>query len=534
MAKIISRPAGRLSLPDYPQEEVEESVLAQSMITGGMVTALKAENLKNNQLALQKNFVTRFGKISRREGQVLLTPTKPDSNPVLTFVSFAKNDGTVKLIRLTPTTINSLESATWTPITSGSPIGGDEDDRFSTVVADDRFFFANNGVDTIQEIDTTANTYSQLGNAPEYKYITGFGDRIVGANLGGAMPNAIQVGWSGNLNYDEWSPLVDKTSGSIPLVDSSSDLADFISGIFGFDNTMQIIRERSIWEVSLTGAPTSPFNFYSKVPNIGSDCPWSIARIPFGLAFLDFRTREVYTSLLNGQLEGIGGPIINTLISQVNDPKKVFGSYNQKESEYSICLLDSTTSVVKAWTYSFIEKVWWYEEYINISSISDLDYLSGSLSIDELLGSIDQLVGDIDDLSPSSTSVTRFFGYNDGEITLSNELADDDAGTEFTSLAQSKVFTIPDEQTLVSRLRIDFTPQSSSGEFQIGYKRDNRAFVSVKTVSWNVGDIGESVITTFRKVINCRRYQWQVVTVSGLFEINNYEIKVSAEGESED
>lgn len=506
--------------------------LATSNLAGGMVTNLNPANLQLNQFVLAKNVRFFDDRMQRRDGSTLFTPAKPDSNKIMNFISFARNDGSVKLLRFTPSSIEAASATFWSSVT-GDPLAGQDTDRFQVIVIDDRCFFTNNGVNVIQEINTNNNTYAPLGNAPEYRFITGFGDRIVGANRLGLTINPVEIGWSGNINYDEWDPLVDNTAGFTPLVDSPSDLSDFIQGVYSFSNVMVIPRERSVWEATKKGIASDPFQFTAKIPGVGTDAPWSITKIPGGLAWLDTRTRDVYIYGLDGSLTPIGEPIRDAIINTITDPKKVIGSYNQQRKELSLLLLNDNSNNVRVWTYSFIPKCWWYDEYVNLSFISDLDFLSSTITINDLVGTIDELVGTIDDLSPSTTTVTRFFGYENGDILVEDSSVDTDNNVAFPTELQSKTFTIPADDVYVAELRFEFVPKIL-GTVTIEYKCDNFPWRPVRSKTWTADQLGQNILFTYKRQLKARRYAFRIRSTTGQFEVVEYEVWVTASGDSRD
>ena len=530
MPKLISNPShNKVEGISWPRQPME--ILSSSVLSGGMVTNLDPRNLQDNQFSLIQNAKVIYERIQRRPGIVLYSPAKPDSDPVLAFLAFNQNDGSVRLIRFTENSIDIAGTTTWTNVT-GDPLAGDQNDRFIGVVIGDRLFFSNNGANPIQEIDVNSNTYADAGNAPPYKYITGFADRVIGANLAGLNPDPTEIGWSGNLNYDEWDPLVDQSAGKALLVQSSSDRADFIHGVFGFADTMAIIRERSIWEATRQASASSPFNFQTRIPGIGSDAPYSVARLPTGLCFLDGRTRDIYFYNINGQIQSIGEPVREDILAAVTNASGVFGSYNQQFREYSIVVLSSTSTTARVWTFSFISNAWWYEEYLNVSYIADLDYAGSSVLIQDLPGNIEDLVGNIEDLSPSVISVTRFFGHTEGELSYVDWNADVDWNYNFGTILESKAFTIPTDNTYIAAIQLEYTPVLP-GAFTVEFSVDGgKTWRVATTKTYTDENVGEYMLYTYKRLLNTRRYMFRVRTVSGSCAWREYSLWVNKAGDS--
>lgn len=529
MNKLISTTNPVKFNPPGFNKNAEEQPLWESHINGGMVSTVDPQNLQNSQFALVKNMVVRFDHTSRRNGTKLFTPAKPNSNKILGWFLYQKSDGSEKLLRFTKNTIHAAGSVSWAALTGGA-LAGTDFDRWRTTILEDRMFATNNGVDVIQEINILANTYAALGNAPKYKYIAGFGDRVVGLSLAGGVPVANQLGWSGNRNYAEWNPLVDQSAGSKVLTTSASDVSDFGRGIFSFGTVLVIIRDRSIWEATLQPIAQNPFNTYQRIPNIGSDSPDSIAKTALGVAFLDTRTRSVYVYGLDGSVNVISDPIKNDLMGNISDPTLVFGSYDQATNEYSVCVPDAST-LVREWIFNFDSKEWTYNELDSISYLTNLDYAGGGITIDELVGTIDQLLGTIDSLAPGK-AVTKFYGRTDGEFLVEDTLLDKDNAVAFTSELRSKDFTLPSQKRNVNRLHLEFVPRLV-GNITISYSvNGGKTWIVFKTLTYILADLNTYKEIVCKKQVNCRRFMFKIESTAGMFELVKYAIYGSEAGES--
>lgn len=507
--------------------------LIQANLGGGMDTYHDVADIADNAFALLKNVRT-VGQdsIARRPGSVLYEPLKPDSSRVMNYIAYNRNNDSVLLLRFNPAGIHISNVANWlaaTP-TSGALTGGDND-RFTAAIISDRFFFTNNGVDYVQEYDPSTNSFDRLGNADKYKFVTGFGARTVVANLQGASPNPVQIGWSGLNNYDEFSPLTDNTAGFQPLTDSTSDRADFISGIFGGSNSIVIFRERSIWEGTNTNSPTKPFNFYSKINGVGCDAPYSIKKIPLGFCFLDSRTRSVYLYTLDGGLESIDLPIRESLFAPNLDPNTVFGAYNQKTKEYQVAIPDTTSLVTRVWTYSFVNKTWSYDEYNALSSLDVLDYSSSTLTYNDLIGTYDDLLGDYDDLTANNNVVTKFLGYDTGELAYEAANADDDWGTPYEMVVDSKDWELDINDMDIAELRLNYNFYLS-GTFQFEYSRDSGNTWKIAKTITPVLTLGLPELKIYKKTIHTRRLKYRITATSGLMTINKFGAWISQSGDS--
>lgn len=514
-----------------------------AQLNRGMITTIDPLDIPPQALQAARNARLKNDKIERRAGTVKMTPARPNVFSVLETAYHKKKDGTEVLFRFTSTTIH-YRGVTWIAVTpTTGTLNGGINDRYQCVTAFDRLFFANNGVDQIQEINTTAFTFSHLGNAPKFRYITSIYNRLVGANLSGATPNPVLLGWSGDANLGEWDPLVDETAGSTPLVDSPSDLADFITGVFGLTNVLLVLRERSLWLATKQPIPTNPFYFYAAQPGLGCDCPSSAVSTPSGVVWMDRRSGSVWAYTPGGAPERIGFPIENELIKSVNTPDQVFASYSPINAKYSLAVQQVGQAYVKVWEYSFKSPGWTYGEYENITSIDDVDLPGATVMIDDLGDvPIDQLTGMIDDLSPVVASIpVRTFGRNDGEIATEDESVFTDpvfAGSlnttgAYTTEFVSKTFELPTDDGYFAEIRIDFVSAVPT-TLLLYYSKDGG-------VSWNsVGKqkvmaatkIGKPDTIKLVKNIKAKRFAWKLVSTAGQFSVINYEVHVFKGGDS--
>lgn len=535
MRKLRLSSANQRSPNRIPADDIVK--LVEDDVDGGMVTNADPANLENNEFLTITNFVVRFHRTSRRRGTSLYTPIKPNANRVLLLTPFDTSDGTVRIVRFTPSTIHYASAAVWTEVT-GAGLNGGNNDRFTTTILDDRMFFSNNGVDQIQEITLAGNTYARLGNADRWRYITGFGGRVVAGYYNEAgLENGVLVGWSALDDYAEWDPAVDPTAGEQPLSDSSSDTADFIAFVKGFSSSIQIVRNRSIWEGIVLESPTNPFRFYNKWPGVGCDCPWTVQPIPFGLMWVDVRTNAVYEYILGQPPRDVSDPNRTEIINIITDKEAIFASYNQNTDEYSIVIPNSISETYDIWTYSRRESVdqqkpvWFHSTRKNLTTLNDLDYVSGTLAIQDLVGDINGLVGNIEDLVVTTLLVTRFQGFSDGRITYTNNEVDADDGVDFTSVLESKTYQIPGSNTIIANLVLRLIPRLA-GSITVQYSKDDgETYTNYKIVTYGADDLNINQIIKCQKPILSDRFRWQLTCTDGAFDMSKYEIWVSDGGE---
>lgn len=530
-----------------PKNRVKgKSRFAAARVNLGMITMLDPADIDPSALQLARNARCRFDKTTRRFGSILMAPAKPDGNPVIGVFFHKKNNGQTFFLRFTRNSINYLSGGAWTALTAGvgGSLVGTDTDRFQGITAFDRFVFANNGVDVIQEFDDATNTYKQLGNAPAYKYITAFYNRVVGANLVGASPDFANVGWSADGVIDEWNPAVNETAGSSPIVDSPSDLGDPITGLFGFTSNMILLREQSVWIVTKQALPTNPFYFYTAVPGLGCDCPDSAVITLNGVTWVDRRSGTVWMFQPGGNPpEPIGRAIEKDLMRGLDDPSLVFASYAPIENEYTVCIPLVGFNGVREWTYNFRTKAWTVGEREAVTSINDTDLAAALVTIDDLgLIPIEQLSGTINDLSPGSDIIpVRVFGRSDGEITQEDENTYRDpivAGSanvdgKFQTELVSKAFTLPTDDAYFAEIRIEYVPIAPA-TMTLSYSRDGGVTFNsnVKTITPTSDQQGKPQVFRWVKQVKARQFAFKLAYDDGQFNVTGYEVHVYEGGES--
>lgn len=537
MARLIAKPVKGQQFPQIPQLPPMEK-FAEARVNLGMITMIDPADLPTGAMQLVKNATVRFDRTTRRSGSILITPAKPDSNPVLKLAAIKKKDGTGYTIRMTPAGLYLRGAGAWTAIAGA--LSGTVTDRFQAVVALDEFVFANNGADPIKKVDFVANTFATLGNAPNYRYITGFYNRVVGFARRGA--NEVEVGWCGDGNLTEWNPAVDESAGSTPLLESPSDLSDFGTGLFAYSNVMILLREKSIWLGTKQPIPQNPFYITTAIPNVGCDSPHSAILIDNGVAFLDRRTGTVYAYAPGQQPEPIGRPIEKDILANVDNPDTIFAAYDSTNGEYSLCIPPVGSGYVNVWTYSRKTKTWVRNEFYGVTSMDDTDLATGGVTIDGLGDTpIDELVGTIDSLSPISPVIsTRVVGRNDGSIAQNNFESDTDAphfdfplGVPYQTQLVSKAFSVPKTDIYIAQINIEYQ-SNKGGQFTLEYSLNGGA----TEASWRLAKrvtpaiLGQPKLLQWRKFVRARRFAWRLTTVSGFFETLSYEVHVYPSGES--
>src|SRR5437773_11606450 len=128
-----------------------EQLYAAATVNGGMVTSFDPADIPDEALSFARNVRCRFDKTSRRFGYSAFSPADSDTAVVVGLATFKLDNGNVYLVKLRAAGPRFTDFTAWFAPT-GTALTGASSVRFSTVVTQDVFIFANNGVDFIQQL----------------------------------------------------------------------------------------------------------------------------------------------------------------------------------------------------------------------------------------------------------------------------------------------------------------------------------------------------------------------------------------------
>ena len=514
----------------YPRRQREpKRAMVSARVNTGMVTSIDRTDIPDGAGSDILNCRIRYDNTQTRIGTVSFPDTgTPLTDPVLSTYLFETNDGLTNLMRFGASTIAKRSGSAWVELTGTmtTPIG-----RYQIVTAFDQLIFAN-AKDEIKVANAALTTYANLGNAPKYKFITGFYNRIVGFNfIDATTPNPIQLGWSADGVLTEWDPLVNRSAGSTPIVESPGDLADFGTGVFGFTNVMIVLRKKSIWLATKQPSATNPFNLFAAIPGKGSDCSCSVAVVGGGILYVDKRTRKV-NAFVPGMTEpeSIGFNIEKELFANIDDDGRVSASYDTGNNEYTVVVPASGTDLVRVWTYNLTTGAWSYDERQNLTSVSDVNGIGYSLPVDDLLGDVDDLLGDVNDLGVvNNPETTRFYGFEDGTMLQESNATQQDNGTNYTSRFTSKIFELPSEHSAITKVNVEMRSQAG-GTISLYYSKDsgiNWTFAK----SYTLPTSSHGTVLTWQKHVRARKFMFKVESVNTQWEMLDYEVHIQNAGE---
>lgn len=537
--RVISKP---YQLPNpNPQNHEELSLGSSADFLSGLITDADPLNIPDNALQNCLNIIYTRGLLLRRNGLLVYPIAKPDSLKIMAVFLFFETKTGVNLLRFTPSSIYRAGSTGWVQFTpTAVALAGTNIDYFQFTVIENRGFFTNDGANVVMEILPATQEYSPLGNSPQAKYITSAFDRVIVASIVDVVDIPYRIQWSGNLNFDEWDPLIDESAGFTDFVDSSSDLSDDITGIYNLASVICITRQRSIWLATHTGSASQPFSFFIDISRVGADTPRTIVLREKGLIFFSFQTSSVLFYTPQNDLVDISIPIKRYLKSQITAIDLIWGTYNYDTECYTLFIGSNSSSTVLGFTYNFLTKTWSIENYLNISATSDLDYPTSSVSIDELLGTISGLSGTIDSLGGLVANSSRFIGDISGNLytqpvffafeSQAGDILLDDNGTSFETIIQGKTYQLPIYNQYLNLCRIGVTP-FTVGSIVLEYsKDDSHTWTAYKTVTFITGQLFKNQIITGNKLINTRRFTWRIRTTDCMFVCNRFDSQLAPAG----
>lgn len=515
-----------------PSRAPSDQVLAEARVNGGMISAIDPSDLPNNAFVNLRNARVRLDVTERRRGHSKFAPVQKLPYRVLKVATFRDEYGTYHTLAFLPNAIYRRDENAWVLVTANENLHAAASDRISVVNIRGKLVYANNGADVIRTVDPIGVGDVPLGNAPKYKYITGFYNRVIGANRTEGGFGAIEVGWSGDGNIAEWDNLVDPSAGFTPLTESPTDESDPLTGIHGFSNRLHILRERSVWGATKVPSAANPFNFHNILPAIGCDCSYSVQVSQQGLIWFDTRTEQVWA--LGDSVDPIGQSVMNEIMRAltVNVLDDVFSGYDSVNDEYHLCIPSGT--YVRVWTFSFKTKAWSYDELSGISSMDFVDVAGGYTSIDELGGTIDGLGGTINSLSDQpKLTPTATIGREDGYIMQEDTTLTDD-GTAFELDLSSKQFDLPDTDEAISGVRFDCYIKGNNVPISFYYSRDGGARQVIAFKTWAITSDGtQRVILKVPLHVRCKQFQWHLLVGNcSTFKLLKYNVGVYRVGET--
>lgn len=545
-----NRPISRTNVPKFrgrvSRQNPTTSINSPS-VGGGIVTNIHPTNIQNEEFQDQVNFRVDYDQVTYRGGLVPVgATTSIDPAQITRIISWRRAAGNTSFICITANNAYwTSDFILYTLLTPTPSLVGVLNLYPSYTIAADRAFIAT-GYDVIREALLGPNTLNPLGNAPRYRYIFSFFNRILGCYLYDPIAVDIRptrIGWSGDLNFSEWNPNVDFTAGFVDLIETPADTADEIRGGFGFANIALILRERSLWAITRQPSGTNPFAFSCINPLIGCDLPGTATQILNGIVWADNGSQNVYVYQVGtDKPEKIGTPINNLLFHDIAISSRVTSTYNVNEEVYSIIINFATTSQCRVYSYSFKTNKWWREEFYEISTINDGSVTSNNLTIDDLIGTIDQINGTIDSLVSATTlgrrlyadSTRRIILVENPDVTTDYRFTGTNSTRNIDRILYSKRYEQTQNDFLFTRFRLTLRLEivNTTSNLIIEFSKDGGVtWTTYKTIPASMLPVGQDYLITCSKTVRCKTFEWRLRSSDGIpLTVSDYEIIGSSSG----
>lgn len=519
-------------------EEVDKKVVRN--LIGGINTELSPEDIADNEFIVADNVELRQSRISPRLGFDYYL-TKPDSNKVLGFNTVRRYSATTDILRFTKSSIHKVQSGAWVAITGAARTGGDYD-SWTVVTVEDRIF-ASNGIQDLIELNLTANTYADAGNARAYKYYCAANRRICAANLVSGTPSPIEFATCGNRNYTEWDPAVDISAYRNPMVDSEDGTSDEITGLIALKDNVIVIRERSVWLGEPQPIASAPFAFRKVISGVGCTCPPSVQKVGDDkIIWYDVATKEAYMFKLNVngvEFNPISTKVVEDLHLDMQDTRYITSAYNPQDDEYELLVSPPGTGLYKSWKYCLMYNSWvthtstkfnriWYVYIPTTSgSISSL----GTTPIEDLSGTIAGLSSTVNNV------VAKIAGTTDGFLGIETVNNYRDLGFSYRVQLKSKNYSLPGMDQSIISLDLDIKVQAAL-TMVINYYTDRDVATPIRTytrtVSYVIPPYENTKIQKFKNNVLCSQFCWGMYVdgVNTPFSISGYILRRVPAGEN--
>lgn len=472
----------------YPFENVPDGFMEIPDLTKGMETATPRAQRNIGSAILIENGRTRFDWVGRRPANIEYI-TKPDSNRVL-FVSGVKTIDGTWIVRVAngATHIAHSVSDSWVSVTLGS--GASNYSSYQKLTAAQVlgfYFLATDGV-RIQHLDLTAGQLNEVGEAPIAKFVTSFADRLIAAHVleevGGYNP--VKVVWSENADPFDWTG---QGAGEENLIQSPSDTGDEISGIFGMESVMVVLRERSIWHATRQPFAQAPLAFAPIITNQGCDMPYTAIKVPFGLIYADSETKAVWLYQIGARPRIISGGVDDVIFAGLVNPLGAEAVFDPLNQEYQLGVPTDSQNpwdITERWIYNLKRDSWVKDTSPTITAMGRAFDVGSPVTIDDLTGTT------IDGLSPSTIDeLSEIFdkaflvlkGTSSGEVMRESFGTQDDLDTtafDFSWISQN-MNPISRRRTL-QRARIKMGAESS-GNTYFEFTTDLSSWTVIKSVA---------------------------------------------------
>lgn len=320
----------------------------------GMFELKSPDELTGNQAVDIVDFrIDNYGKLVPAEDTGTLTTLS--SQTALDIYGYQRDDGSVNLI--VPTTVGfqaRIPEGSFVQL-SGTAMSDLQWGDFFSFVGWGNYVITANPVVGMHKLNLTDYTYTEMSGVPVGpNHVTVFGNRVV-VTRPVHLPGRIQ--WSVKNDSDDWTGL---GSGYEDLLASGGTRHDSPWSVWPVDETRAlVVRERSVWLMSLTGFSDAPFKFERLFDGIGTAAPRSIAAIPGGIMMMTYNNFVIVTP---DGYEFVGSPIehiFNPAMYSSVVPKALYTKavYVRRWNEYWLGY-QTISGTYMSWRYNLARKAW--------------------------------------------------------------------------------------------------------------------------------------------------------------------------------
>jgi hypothetical protein len=336
----------------------------------------------------------------------------------MAVIGFIAPNQVGQMLRVTTTSLSRWDGSAWVNIAADIFTGGITD-YFSFAGWGEKLLMTN-GVDKVYSYNTQTGEKGFIAESFPAKHIQSFGNRVIlsGTKEGEYKPYRIR--WSVKNDSDDYTG---DGSGFEDLYAAPGGVIDTLHGCFPItDDTARLVREHTLWQMSLTGIVLAPFRFTRTHSEMGTRARRSITEVPGGHVFIG---KENVIIVGFSEVKPIGDAVRTDLLDSITDWEAVISYYDHKRNELRI--INGNT----IWRYSFRTPGWTkdiYPELIRHVAYIRIDTVG--LKIDDLVGKINALganypPGKINDLTADFALEGLFFvTHNVTDSMITKEVVD--------------------------------------------------------------------------------------------------------------
>lgn len=409
----------------YSFQPDPEGFIEIPSVVDGMQSAFPRDRVARGSSSRILNGRVRDGRLVRRPGTSQYF-SDVDDEEVLDLIEFSAPAGDVKLVRVTTNRISVDDGGgNWTDYVTGLSVS-----RRPTFAAFLDNLYIATGDFKVRQLDFSAETATEITNAPTAKYITTFAERVIAANIGS---DVYKVQWPVNSDPTTWTGL---GSGEENLVTMGGGLSDDITGIFGFEQVGVVLRKRSIWLIQRQPFSDNPFRFIPVYSGAGCDMPHTARKIPGGIIYGNSETGSLYRYIIGNAPQIISRGVEDELFSQVGSVGFSQAAYDELNGEYHLGEAPSSGSpnISRVWVVDLDTGAWERDDGPPTTCVSKAVAAVSGLFINDLTGTINDLEGTINSLGTEIRLESKIFKAKSGKIFFhptSPTVTNDYNGTNF-------------------------------------------------------------------------------------------------------